>query len=97
VDGLGRVTSVSVDGTGIASGLSYHPNGAVAGLTYGNGQVFSQTLTARQQTDRLRSVLGAELPFDLTYAYTARSQMLRSMTRRSPTSTRRSPMTAWAA
>ncbi|MGA1372599.1 MAG: RHS repeat domain-containing protein [Pseudomonadales bacterium] len=75
VDGLGRVTSVSVDGTGIASGLTYHPNGAVAGATYGNGQVFSQTLTARQQTDRLRSVKGAELPVDLTYAYTARSQI----------------------
>jgi YD repeat-containing protein len=47
----------------------------VAGATYGNGQVFSQTLTARQQTDRLRSVKGAELPVDLTYAYTARSQI----------------------
>ncbi len=75
VDGLGRVTSVTVDGTGIASGLTYHPNGAVAVATYGNGQVFSQTLTARQQTDRLRSVKGAELPVDLTYAYTARSQI----------------------
>ncbi len=75
VDGFGRVTSVSVDGAGIASGLSYHPNGAVAGATYGNGQVFSQTLTPRQQTDRLRSVKGAELPVDLTYAYTARSQI----------------------
>ena len=75
VDGLGRVTSVSVDGTGIASGLSYHPNGAVAGATYGNVQVFSQTLTPRQQTDRLRSVKGAELPVDLTYAYTPRSQI----------------------
>jgi RHS repeat-associated protein len=75
VDGLGRVTSVSVDGTGIASGLTYHPNGSVAGLTYGNGQVFSQTLTPRQQTLRLRSVKSAELPVDLTYAYTARSQI----------------------
>ncbi len=75
VDGLGRVTSVTVDGTGIASGLTYHPNGAVAGATYGNGQVFSQTLTPRQQTDRLRSVKGAELPVDLTYTYTARSQI----------------------
>ena len=75
VDGLGRVTSVTVDGTGIASGLSYHPNGSVSGFTYGNGQLFSQTLTPRQQTLRLRSVKGAELPVDLTYAYTARSQI----------------------
>ena len=37
--------------------------------------MFSQTLTARQQTDRLRSVKGAELPVDLTYAYTPRSQI----------------------
>ncbi len=75
VDGLGRVTSVTVDSTGIASGFSYHPNGSVAGVNYGNGQVFSQTLTPRQQTDRLRSVLGGELPVDLTYAYKPRSQI----------------------
>jgi YD repeat-containing protein len=37
--------------------------------------VFSQTLTPRQQTDRLRSVKGAELPVDLTYTYTPRSQI----------------------
>jgi RHS repeat-associated protein len=75
VDGLGRVTNVTVDATGIASGFTYHPNGSVAGVTYGNGQVFSQTLTPRQQTDRLRSVKGAELPVDLTYTYTPRSQI----------------------
>jgi hypothetical protein len=57
---------VSVDGTNIAGGFTYHPNGSVAGVTYGNGQVFSQTLTPRQQTDRLRSVKGAELPVDLS-------------------------------
>ena len=75
VDGLGRVTNVTVDSTNIASGFTYHPNGSVAGVTYGNGQVFSQTLTPRQQTDRLRSVKGAELPVDLTYTYTPRSQI----------------------
>ena len=76
VDGLGRVASVPLDGMNIASGFTYHPNGSVAGLTYGNGQVFSQTLTPRQQTDRLRSVLGGELPVDLTYTYTPRSQIV---------------------
>jgi RHS repeat-associated protein len=75
VDGLGRVTNVTVDGSAIANWITYHANGSVAGVTYGNGQVFSQTLTPRQQTDRLRSVKGAELPVDLTYTYTPRSQI----------------------
>jgi YD repeat-containing protein len=37
--------------------------------------VFNQTLTPRQQTDRQRSVKGAELPVDLTYTYIPRSQI----------------------
>jgi len=75
VDGLGRVTGVTLDGAVIASGMSYHPNGALAGMTYGNGQVFSQTQTVRQMPLRLRSVKAAEVPVDLTYAYTARGQV----------------------
>lgn len=75
VDGLGRVTGVTLDGASIASGLSYHPNGALSGMTYGNGQVFSQTQTARQMPDRLRSVKGSDVPVDLTYTYNPRGQI----------------------
>jgi len=55
--------------------MSCHPNGALAGMTHGNGQVFSQTQTARQLPDRMRSALGSEVPVDLTYTYNPRGQI----------------------
>ena len=55
--------------------MSYHPNGALSALTYGNGQVFSQTLTARQLPLRLRSAKGSTVALDLTYGYDTRGKV----------------------
>ena len=72
VDGLGRAQSVTHNGANVATGMDYHANDAVSGLSYGNGQVFSQTLTARQEPLRLHSVLGGNTALDLTYDYNKR-------------------------
>ena len=64
-----KALHITLDGSSITSAMSYHPNGALAGMTYGNGQVFSQTQTARQFPDRMRSVKGTDVPVDLTYTY----------------------------
>ncbi|MBL4852947.1 MAG: hypothetical protein JKY25_01765 [Robiginitomaculum sp.] len=74
-DGLGRLVGVSSGGTNYASGTSYHASGAIAGMVYGNGQVFSQTLTARLQPYRLLSQKGASKALDLTYTYDVRGKV----------------------
>ncbi len=74
-DGLGRIKTVSNGTTNVASGFGYHASGAVSGYTFGNGQVFSQTLTARLQPLRLRSVSGVNTALDLTYGYNNRGQV----------------------
>jgi YD repeat-containing protein len=48
-DALGRATGILVAGASHVHGVSYHPNGLVQSGSFGNGQVFSQTLTDRQQ------------------------------------------------
>jgi RHS repeat-associated protein len=52
-DALGRATAVSVGGAGFIHSTAYHPNGMVASGHFGNGQVFSQSLTARQRPELL--------------------------------------------
>jgi len=75
VDGLGRPTRLQSGASIYAQNISYHPSGAIAAMAYGNGQVFSQTLTARLQPLRLRSVKGGTLALDLTYGYDPRGKV----------------------
>ncbi len=76
LDGLGRRTKVQNLSTVFASNISYHPSGAVAAMSYGNGQVFSQSLNARQLPLHLRSAkAGGPVALDLTYSYDARGKV----------------------
>ena len=52
-----------------AAGVTYHPNGAIKGFTYGNGQVHSLSLNARQLPMTSRDAKGAEVAIDDTYDY----------------------------
>ena len=74
-DGLGRASSIASSGTSYASAMSYHPSGPLSAMTYGNGQVFSQTLNARLQPLRNRSVKAANVALDLTYSYDIRGKV----------------------
>ncbi|MEL7310289.1 MAG: RHS repeat-associated core domain-containing protein [Pseudomonadota bacterium] len=76
VDGLGRFRSV-YNGTSspLVSNATFHPNGAVATMAYGNGQNFTQTLNARQLTQRLQSVRGTQIALYENYGYNAQGKV----------------------
>ncbi|MEM8771162.1 MAG: RHS repeat-associated core domain-containing protein [Pseudomonadota bacterium] len=75
-NGLGQPTKIKVSGVHHVHNVTYHPNGTVAGGNYGNGQVFTQSLNARQLPSLMRSVKsGVATAMDLSYAYNARGQV----------------------
>lgn len=76
-DALGRPSALQRSGGGsYATSLSYHANGAVAAFTYGNGFVFSQTLTNRQMPLAIRAINGAANAVDLTFGYDANNRII---------------------
>ena len=75
-DGLGRVNRLQSSTQVYADNISYHPSGAMAGMTYGNGQVFSQSLTPRLQPLNTRtSKPGGAVALDYVYGYDARGKV----------------------
>jgi YD repeat-containing protein len=68
-DGFGRPTKAGVGGTDHIGSVAYHPNGLVAGATFANGQVLTETLTARQLVQEIKVAKSGTSAMDLTYGY----------------------------
>ena len=71
-DGLGRAKTIKHGTANLATSINYHASGSVSGLTYGNGHLFTQTLNARLQPERMMSYKGGIKALDLTYSYDSR-------------------------
>ncbi|UTW45562.1 RHS repeat-associated core domain-containing protein [bacterium SCSIO 12696] len=74
-DGLGRIKTVKNGTATLASNVTYHPSSQVNTMTYGNGQLFSQTLTARLQPARILSYKGGQKAIDQTFSYDVRGHI----------------------
>ena len=74
-DGLGRLNKVSESGQIYAQNVSYHASGAIAAMAYGNGQNFTQTLTARLQPEHMISQKNGVKALDLFYTYEERGKV----------------------
>jgi RHS repeat-associated protein len=74
-DAFGRARGLSVGGTGYIFGVSYHPNNLIAGANYLNGQVLTQSLTARQAPLELKTVKAGSNALRLTYGYEVRGKV----------------------
>ena len=76
MDGLDRTLQIRKGNETIYGHVTgYHANGLISNMRYGNGQIYSQTLTQRQQPLRARSVKGSTVALDYTYSYDARSSI----------------------
>ena len=74
-DGFGRIRSVKSNGQTYAQGMTYHANNIIDDMTYGNDQVLSQTLNARQMPEYIYSAKGSMVALDLKYQYDSRGDV----------------------
>src|SRR6266550_1296115 len=71
-DGLGRVSSVSINNAGVVTTLaqfSYTQNDQTKGIVYGNGIVANYTYTKLGQTSKIDVKNGAAVLLELRYSY----------------------------
>ena len=71
-DGLGRVSSVSINNAGVVTTLaqfSYTQNDQTKGIVYGNGIVANYTYTKLGQTSKIDVKSGATVLLELRYSY----------------------------
>ena len=93
-DGLGRATAVreydisTFTFSDLMHSAAFHPGGQVASASYGNGQVLTRTLDARQLTSRLTVSSPNQLALDLGYAYDDRAKVSAITDHRDPAQSR---------
>ncbi|MGQ3051667.1 MAG: RHS repeat-associated core domain-containing protein [Roseateles sp.] len=75
-DVLGRASALTAGGSSYVHGVAWHPNGLVGAGNFGNGQVFSQSLDARQRPLALSTARsGGPTALSRSHAYDVRGQL----------------------